>query len=72
MDGSSIVIRDLQKWFSKIGLLYHSPHKFRHGHAVYAIKLAKDVSALKAVSQNLMHENLNVMDGIYGILSEKM
>jgi hypothetical protein len=37
------------------GLAYHYPHKFRLGHAVYALKLAKDIAALKAVSQNLMH-----------------
>jgi site-specific recombinase XerC len=52
------------------GLPYHAPHKFRHGHAVYALKMAQDVSALKAVSQNLMHSNLNITDGVYGILSE--
>ena len=52
------------------GLPYHSPHKFRHGHAVYVLKNAKDVPALKAVSQNLMHANLSITDGIYGILSE--
>ena len=34
------------------------------------MKNAKDVSALKAVSQNLMHENLTVTDGVYGILSD--
>jgi hypothetical protein len=34
------------------------------------LKNAKDVSALKAVSQNLMHENLSITDGVYGILSE--
>jgi hypothetical protein len=28
------------------------------------------VSALKAVSQNLMHSNLSITDGVYGILSE--
>jgi integrase len=49
----------------------NSPHQFRHGHAVYALKNAKDVSALKAVSQNLMHENLSITDGVYGILSER-
>ena len=54
----------------KVGLLYHYPHKFRHGHAVYALKNSKDVSALKAVSQNLMHENLTITDGTYGVLSE--
>ena len=26
---------------------------------------------LKAVSQNLMHENLTITDGVYGVLSEK-
>ena len=53
-----------------IGLPYHSPHKFRHGHAVYALKLARDIAELKAVSQNLMHANISTTDGIYGILSE--
>jgi hypothetical protein len=37
---------------------------------VYALKNAKDVSALKAISQNLMHQNLSITDGVYGILSE--
>jgi len=32
--------------------------------------MAKDVAALKAVSQNLMHENLAVTDGVYGVLSD--
>ncbi len=30
----------------------------------------KDVPALKAVSQNLMHKNLSVTNGVYGILSD--
>ncbi len=68
---SSIACRDLRKWLKKFGLPYHSPHKFRHGHAVYALSMAKDVAALKAVSQNLMRENLTVTDGVYGVLSER-
>jgi hypothetical protein len=28
------------------------------------------VAALKAVSQNLIHENLSITDGVYGILSD--
>jgi len=67
---SSIATRDLKQWLEKVGLPYHSPHKFRHGNAVYSIKLAKDIAALKAVSQNLMHSNLSITDGVYGILSE--
>ena len=62
--------KDLQDWLGRVGLPYHSPHKFRHGHAVYALKNAKDVPALKAVSQNLMHKNLSITDGVYGILSD--
>ncbi len=37
---------------------------------MYALKMTKDVSALKAVSQNLMHENLSTTDGVYWVLSE--
>lgn len=51
-------------------ILYHSPHKSRHGNAVYSIKLAKDITALKAVSQNLMDSKINITDGVYGILSD--
>ncbi len=62
--------KDLQDWLGRVGLPYHSPHKFRHRHAVYAMKHAKDVPALKAVSPNLMHKNLSVTDGVYGVLSD--
>ncbi len=37
---------------------------------MYALKLAKDIAELKAVSQNLMHANISTTDGIYGMLSE--
>ena len=53
-----------------MGLPYHSPYKFRNGHAVFSLMRAKDVPALKAVSQNLMHSNLSITEGVYGILSE--
>jgi integrase len=43
------------------GVKYKSPHKLRHGHAVYALKL-------KAISQNLMHSTIGIMDGIIGVL----
>jgi hypothetical protein len=46
-----------------------SPHKFRHGHATYGLKQAKDIGDLKAVSQNLMHANIGITGGIYAILS---
>ena len=62
--------KDLDRWLNKVELPYHSPHKFRHGHAVYGLKNAKDIGDLKAISQNLMHSNLNITDGIYGMLSD--
>jgi hypothetical protein len=34
------------------------------------LKNAKDVSALKVVSQNLMHANLSITDGVYEILHD--
>jgi len=62
--------KDLRDWCARIDLPYYSPHKFRHGHAVYALKRAKNIQALNAVSQNLMHSNISITDGTYGILSE--
>ncbi len=50
------------------GVEYKSAHKFRHGHAVYALKRAKTVEQLKAISQNLMHSTIGITDGIYGNL----
>jgi len=32
--------------------------------------MAKDIQALKAVSQNLMHSNISITDGVHGILSD--
>ena len=49
---------------------YKSPHKIRHGHGVYGVKKAKDIAQLKAISQNLMHANIGITDGIYGNLAE--
>lgn len=48
-----------------------SPHKLRHGHAVYALKQAQDISQLKAVSQNLMHSSLVITDQIYSVLDKQ-
>jgi hypothetical protein len=48
---------------------YHPHHKFRCGFAVYSLKYTKDISQLKAFSQNLMHANISITDGIYRGLS---
>jgi site-specific recombinase XerC len=61
--------KDLKDWLNRVDLPYHSPHKFRHGHAVFGLKRADDFSDLKAVSQNLGHASISTTDQIYSILS---
>ncbi len=55
--------------FKLADLPYKSPHKFRHGHAVYALQHAKTMADYKAVSMNLMHGDIRVTDGIYAPLA---
>lgn len=50
------------------GVPYQSAHKFRHGHAVYALLHAKTMADYKAISQNLMHSNIKITDEIYAWL----
>lgn len=45
-----------------------SSHKFRHGHAVFGLQYARTLADYKAVSQNLMHENIQITDSIYADL----
>lgn len=52
------------------GVEFKSPHKLRHGHGVFGVQHAKDMRELKAVSQNLMHANIAITDGVYGCLQE--
>lgn len=61
--------KDLKDWMDRIGLPFHSPHKFRHGYAVFGIKHFTTLAQLKALSQNMMHSNISITDGIYGMLS---
>ncbi len=62
--------RRMRLLFRRAGLPYKSPHKFRHGHAVYCIQRAKDMGDMKAISMNLMHVNTQTTDGIYGPFME--
>jgi site-specific recombinase XerD len=45
---------------------YLSPHKLRHGHVVHALKNARDLADLKAISQNVMHASVTITDQVYG------
>jgi hypothetical protein len=62
------VAKRIRKLFKVAGLTYRSPHKFRHGHAVYSLQHAKTMADYKAVSMNLMHQDIRVTDSIYAPL----
>jgi integrase len=65
--------RRLKILFSLAGLPYMSAHKFRHGHAVYGLQHAQTIADYKAVSMNLMHEDIKITDSIYApILSNEV
>jgi integrase len=59
----------MRKLFATAGIPYKSPHKFRHGHAVFALQNAQTMADYKAVSMNLMHADIRVTDGIYALLA---
>jgi len=63
------IAKRMRKLFAATGLPYKSPHKFRHGHAVYALQHAQTMADYKAVSMNLMHEDIRVTDSIYAPLA---
>lgn len=50
------------------GVAYKPPHQLRHGHTVHALKRAKNMAQLKAISQNIMHSSVVITDQIYGNL----
>lgn len=63
-----IARRNLRAWLERVGLSYHSPHEFRHGHIHFGVKHAKDMADLKAVSLNAMHSSITITDRVYSRL----
>lgn len=62
---SSIARKNLKEWLARVELLYHSPHKFRHGHIHYGLAHAKVIADFKAISQNALHSSIDVTDQFY-------
>lgn len=65
----AMVAKGIMRMCGRAEIPYHSPHKLRHGHTLYALKRAQTIADLKAISQNLMHASLTVTDSIYGVLA---
>ncbi len=66
---SKILARGMKIICDMAGIRYLSPHKERHGHAVFALQHVRDMAGLKAVSMNLMHSSVAITDGVYGTLT---
>jgi site-specific recombinase XerC len=65
---TEILSKGLRGLCERAGVPYMSPHKLRHGHTVYMMRILKDLRELKTLSQNLMHANVGTTDAIYGRL----
>jgi integrase len=59
------VSRGLKMLCERAEVEYRSAHNLRHGHATYALSLAKGESERKHISQNLMHASLEVTERTY-------
>lgn len=64
------IARRLRLLCALAGVPYLSPHKLRHGHIVYAFARCKTMADAKAVSQNVMHEQLSTTDAVYARLTD--
>jgi site-specific recombinase XerC len=64
----NLLAKGMQKLCARAGIPYLSPHKLRHGHAVYMMRRVKDMKDLKSLSQNLMHSSVEITDRIYARL----
>lgn len=69
---SNLFRKNLNTWLEKVGLTYHSPHKFRHGHVHYGQAHAKTQEDYKAVSQNVMHSSTGITDQFYSNMDDEM
>ena len=54
----------------KTGVEYHRPHSFRHAAVHLAMKFCRTAEEIKAVSQNLGHENIGTTLMTYGTLDQ--
>lgn len=58
--------RNLRRFSQATGLPYKSPHAYRHGHILYALKHAKNIADYQAISQNVLHADMFTTSRHYG------
>ena len=62
--------RNIKAWLQSVGLPYHSPHKFRHGHIHFGNTHANNIEDFKAVSMNVMHSSMKITDEFYSNIND--
>lgn len=62
--------RVLKERTDAAGLPYYFPHSFRHAHVRLALKHCQTAEQMKAISQNLGHENVGTTLTSYGTLDQ--
>jgi len=65
------LIKRLNIIYKAANLSYKSPHKFRHGYALYGLERCQSMAQYNALSRNLMHANIAITDGIYVHIEEQ-
>lgn len=69
---TTLARKNLLDWMAKVGLPYHSPHKFRHGHVHYGQAHSRTQEDYKAISQNVMHSTTGITDQFYSNMDDDM
>ena len=68
--GTGAIRRILKERAEAAGLDYYYPHSFRHAHVHLALQFVETGEQLRAISQNLGHENIGTTLTSYGKLDQ--
>jgi integrase len=68
---NQILNKRLRILFNRAKLPYRSAHKFRRGNLIHGLNHARTIDNYKAISENLMHNNITITDQYYGKFSDK-
>ncbi len=68
---STALNRRLKHLYERADMPNKSPHKFRHGYAIYGLERCQTMGEYHALSRNLMHESIATTDKIYVFMEER-
>ncbi len=68
---STALNKRLRRLFERADMPNKSPHKFRHGYAIYGLERCQTMGEYHALSRNLMHESIATTDKVYVFMEER-